>query len=180
MAYTVHAPDVVGKDGKIIGGIVDTVLKNPGDKAALQAAINAWNMAANAARESAIADNDAATKASYEQQKEQWIAEAVAEKDARIAELESQVAALTPAPVPEGVTVRTPLEILGLLTEAEYAAIRAASGQSPAVARWYDMLRAASEVRSDDVRTQYGCAAMVLIGLFTAERVLEIFGVALE
>ncbi len=176
MAYIVHATDVVEKDGKIIGGIVDAVLKNPSDSAALKAAINAWNMASNNARESAIADNDAATKASYEQQKEQWIAEAVREKDARIAELESRL----PQPIPEGVTVRTPLEILGLLTEAEYAAIRAASGQSPAVARWYDMLRAASEVRSDDVRTQYGCAAMVLIGLFTAERVLEIFGVALE
>lgn len=176
--YTVHSTDVVEKDGQIVGGIVDAVLANPGDKAALQAAVDAWNMAANVARETTIAENkthDAETAAA---DKEQAVAAAVAEKDARIAELEAQVAALTPAPIPDGVTVRTPLQILGLLTDQEYATIRAAAMQSDDVARWYDMLRAASEVRSDDARTAQGCAAMVQLGLFTAERVKEIFGVA--
>lgn len=183
MAYIVHATDVVEKDGKIIGGIVDAVLaslNNPADKAALKMAINAWNMAANVARETTIAENRKHDAATARAAKDQAVAEAIAEKDARIAELESQIAALTPAPVPEGVTVRTSTEILMQVTPEEYQRIWSASQQSPDVSRWLNLLLSAPTVRSDSEQTVAGCAAMVQLGLFTAERVLEIFGVALE
>ena len=79
--------------------------------------------------------------------------------------------------LPSPAVVRTPLEVMSLLTAEEYAAAWAKAQTSPQVSRWFDLLRAAAEIRSDDPRTAQGCELAVAENILTAARVLEIFGV---
>lgn len=75
------------------------------------------------------------------------------------------------------VTIRSPLEILSDLTQEEYAVLWSAAQQSSSISRWFDMMRAAAEIRSDDPRTIAGLTAAVDAGLLTRERVITVFGV---
>lgn len=81
---------------------------------------------------------------------------------------------------PAPAIVRSPLDILSMLTPAEYASAWEKSQTSAQVALWLDMLRVAGEVRSDDPRTAQGCALAVAEGILTPARVLELFGITVE
>ncbi len=78
-----------------------------------------------------------------------------------------------PPPSPAPVVVLSPLTILSRMTPQEEAALTASNDLAVAIVR--NRLIAASEVRSDDPRTDEGKAILVAKGIITAERAAEIF-----
>lgn len=78
-----------------------------------------------------------------------------------------------PGTLPAAPIVRTPLQVLALLTPEEEAALTGSTDLAVAIVR--NRLAAATEVRSDDPRTAEGAAILVAKGIITAERAAEIF-----
>jgi hypothetical protein len=78
-----------------------------------------------------------------------------------------------PPEQPASVVVLTPLTILSRMTQAEEAALSGSTDLAVSIVR--NRLIAASEVRSDDPRTDEGKAILIAKGVITAERASEIF-----
>lgn len=78
-----------------------------------------------------------------------------------------------PQPAVAAVTVLTPLQILGRLTQAEEAALASSTDLAVTIVR--NRLIAASEVRSDDPRTAEGKAILIAKGIITAQRAAAVF-----
>lgn len=68
----------------------------------------------------------------------------------------------------------TPLEFKEKFTFEERVALRELAKADPQAEDWLDLLNASTSVRSDDLRTTTGLNYVVLKGVLTGQRVLEI------
>lgn len=89
-------------------------------------------------------------------------------------EVATLVAAIANPPAPPApVIVLSPLEILSRMTPAEEAALNTSTELAVQIVK--TRLGAASDIRSDDPRTDQGKAILIAYGILTTERAAAIF-----